>query len=452
MLQIRRFKDIVAFRQGEETPVAFHARNMELAEISEDAWQSLASGSFLSAEAPDLVSYGEASSELREWESDENPEVHSDEPLKFTIRSLTINVTQICNLHCTYCAAGGDGTYGDAVKKISVEKTLPQIRFFLDQLGHGSAFHISFLGGEPMLYPEALKAIADYTKEEALKKNISVTFKITTNGTLLSEKNIAILNDIGTAVDVSLDGPAAVNDSRRPDKAGRGATEKIIEGIERLAALRKNIPYIELHSVMDPQHYDVEGTYEFFKTLPVDRFEFTFSVNETSIRSSQLFVESFEQAAEKAFRAGGEKELRRFRIFDRYFDILDNQERIENHCGLGKTLAVIDARNRIFNCPWTVGDKANQIGDGIDMDYDQLEKYSKSQVEANQCQSCWARFVCGGGCSFVHESLDGKNMNKKNDFCFRTRYLTALALRYYSLIRGNNEEEKGEPDGRQETH
>ncbi len=455
-LQIRRFKDIVAFKKGADSPLAFHSRNMELAEISEDAWQSLPSTSFLTASTQELdkisVDSTEAAVELREWETSENPEA-SAIPLKFTIRSVTINVTQICNLHCTYCAAGGDGTYGDAIKKISVEKTLPQIRFFLDQLNPGSSFHISFLGGEPLLYPDALKAIADYTNEEGAKKNITSTFKVTTNGTLLTDKNIAMLNEIGCAVDISLDGPAEINDSRRPDRAGRGSTAKIIEGLQRLALSRDKIPYVELHCVMDPGHFDVASIYQFFRTLPVDRFEFTYSVNETSTDSSQKFVESYEQAAELAFLNGGEKELRRFHLFDRYFTVLDNQERIENHCGLGKTLAVIDARNRIFNCPWTVGDQKNQIGEGTTLDYDQLAKYSKNQVEMNQCGNCWARFLCGGGCSFVHQSLDGQNINKKNDFCFRTRYLAAVVLKYYGLTRGINDgQKKGEPSGRQETH
>ncbi len=455
-LQIRRFKDIVAFKQGEDGPLAFHSRNMELAEISDEAWQSLPSTSFLTADTQvsdkNFASSSEAASELREWEISENSEA-SAIPLKFTIRSVTINVTQICNLHCTYCAAGGDGTYGDSIKKISVEKTLPQIRFFLDQLTPGSSFHISFLGGEPLLYPEAMKAIAEYTKEEGAKKNISASFKVTTNGTLMTDKNIAMLNEIGCAVDISLDGPAEINDSRRPDRAGRGVTAKIIEGLRRLALSRDKIPYVELHCVMDPNHYDVNSTYQFFKTLPVDRFEFTYSVNETSTDSSQKFVESYEKAAEQAFLIGGEKELRRFHIFDRYFTVLDNQERIENHCGLGKTLAVIDARNRIFNCPWTVGDQKNQIGNGTTLDYDQLEKYSQNQVDMNKCGNCWARFLCGGGCSFVHESLDGQNMNKKNDFCFRTRYLAAVVLKYYGLNRGINDgQKKGEPSGRQETH
>jgi uncharacterized protein len=451
MLEMKRYKDIVVFKSEGQEPWAFHARNMELAEVSAETWESLPAAEFVSAKTGELVAKNEAVDEIIEWEASENPEVLSSK-IKFGIKSVTINVTQICNLHCTYCAAGGDGTYGDAVKKISVEKTLPQIKFFLDQLTPGSAFHVSFLGGEPLLYPDAMKGIADYTREEAAKKNISTSFKVTTNGTLLTSKNIEILNQIGTDVVISIDGPAEINDSRRPDKSGKGPTEKILSGLQMLSSQRENIQRLEVHAVLDPEHFDVESTYEFFRHLPVDRFEFTFSVNNSNPDSSKTYVESFEKAVAKAYLIGGEKELRRFTLFDRYFTILDNQERIENHCGLGKTLAVIDARNRMFNCPWTVGDKDNQIGDKTDLDYDRLEKYGRSIVEMNNCGDCWARFLCGGGCSFVHSSVNGTSLNKKNDFCFRTRYLTALVLKYYSLTRGNDGKEEGEPDGQKETH
>lgn len=451
MLEVRRYKDIVAFKSEGQIPWAFHARNMETAEVSTETWDSLPLAEFISDNSKDFLVSNDSTEEVKEWEASENTEVTTNE-LKFGIRSLTINVTQICNLHCTYCAAGGDGTYGDVVKKISIEKTLPQIKFFLDQLKPDSSFHISFLGGEPLLYPEALKAIAEYTQSEAQRKNISTSFKVTTNGTLLTEKNVEILNSLGIGVIISLDGPSEINDSRRPSKTGLGSTEKVLSGLNTLASNRTNIPFIELHAVMDPGHSDVETTYEFFRTLPVDRFEFTFSVNNSNPDSSKNFVLSFEKAAEKAAAIGGEKELRRFTHLDRYFNILDNQERIENHCGLGKSLAIADARNRLFNCPWTVGDKANQIGDDTTLDYDQIGKYSKSIVEMNNCQNCWARFLCGGGCSFVHGSVKGTGLNKKNDFCFRTRYLSAVALKHYTMIRGNYGEEKGESYGQKETH
>src|SRR5690606_27575887 len=99
--------------------------------ISDELWADLKMAS----------AHSEAHQALQDWESENNPNVKSGR-MDFGIRSLTINVTQICNLKCTYCAAGGDGTYGQAQTRISVEKTLPQLKFFLEKLPEGASFKI----------------------------------------------------------------------------------------------------------------------------------------------------------------------------------------------------------------------------------------------------------------------------------------------------------------------
>lgn len=171
MTEVRRHKDIIAFRRGNLAPTAFHAQNLEVAEISEELWNDLVPTNYRANLPVEIKSTAneETLQAVEEWLKEINPNVKSGS-LEFGIRSLTINVTQICNLHCTYCAAGGDGSYGDPVKRISVEKTLPQIQFFMEKLGEGESFHISFLGGEPLLYPEAIQMIGEYTLELAKKK------------------------------------------------------------------------------------------------------------------------------------------------------------------------------------------------------------------------------------------------------------------------------------------
>ncbi len=119
-MEQRRFKDIVAFKWEQGAPLAFHARNLEVAEISAEAWEGLQG---------DALSLSEATEELKLWEQEVNPDVKSGK-LEIGIRSLTVNVTQICNLKCTYCAAGGMVPMVLHKLKINVEKTLPQLKFF----------------------------------------------------------------------------------------------------------------------------------------------------------------------------------------------------------------------------------------------------------------------------------------------------------------------------------
>ena len=117
---------------------------------------------------------------LADWQSEILTTTTTQELKKFK-RQFTINVTQICNLHCSYCAAGGDGSFGDPIKRISIEKTLPQLRQFIDLIPPQESVHITFLGGEPLLYPEAIRLIANYVNEICQPQEIDVTFLVVTN-------------------------------------------------------------------------------------------------------------------------------------------------------------------------------------------------------------------------------------------------------------------------------
>lgn len=433
-MQVRRHKDILAVKaSAESTAVALHARGLEIAEISEDAWNSLVPVALASGQATVSGDLSEALAEIDSWDSEEPATTATSD--RYGIRSLTINVTQICNLHCTYCAAGGDGTYGDPVKKIAVEKTLPQIRFFLDQVRPGDAFHIAFLGGEPLLYPDAMRALGEYALEEAGKRGVRMSFKVTTNGTLVTDEALATLRALRSNVVVSLDGPAEINDRQRVQKNGRGSFNKAYAGLLKLLENKDSLGTIGVHAVFNEKNLEVESAWEMFHGLPVDFMEFTYAVNAPDAEATRVYNEGMERIAARAFALGGETELRRINNFGDLFRRFDTQERLTNHCGLGKSLVVIDARNKLYNCPWTVGTDEGRLGEGTELDYDRISRHRESLIETNNCQSCWARFLCGGGCSFVHGSTGGSLKEKKVDFCERTRFLTALAMVYYHRSR-----------------
>lgn len=423
-MEFRYFKDIVALKMESRAPLAFHARNLEVAEISEELWSALESTSFSPSELEELTN----------WEAQESSEALP--PSRTSgVRSLTINVTQICNLKCTYCAAGGDGTYGAAQTKISVEKTLPQLQFFLSKVPAGESFHISFLGGEPLLYPEGIQAIAHYVRNEASARNITARFSIVTNGTLINEKTLSVLKDIKADITVSLDGPAAINDQVRPMKNGQGSTLEVLRGLSTLAAAKQEIGSLSLHGVFSRSNLHALEAYRFFRSLQADKYDFTYSVEENDRESNQEFVRQMNMIAEEAFRTGGETELRKVSLFDQYFRTLDSQKKIENFCGAGKSFLMIDARNNVFTCPWDVGVKEEQVGSGSQLDIEKMKTYEKTLIEQNNCQTCWARFLCGGGCMFVHKKATGNKHRKDGQFCYRTKSLIATTLFYYTQCR-----------------
>lgn len=423
-MEQRRFKDIVAFKREQSAPLAFHARNLEIAEISEETWQAMAAEPTPS----------EAFQALNDWEAENSPEVKSGK-VSVGIRSLTINVTQICNLKCTYCAAGGDGTYGSAQTKINVENTLPQLKFFLERVPEGGRFNITFLGGEPLLYPDGILEIGNYVRLMTAGRKVQVSFSIVTNGTLINEKTLAVLKSLKANVTVSVDGPAETNDKSRPSKDGRSSTALVVEGVQQLRAARGDLGLLTLHGVFHRDNLELMKAYEFYVGLGADRYEFTYSVEENDDDSNKRFLDQMNLIAAKAYAQGGESELRKVGVFDQYFRALDNQQQTENFCGSGKSFLMMDARNNLYTCPWEVGNKQEQVGQGVDVDFARMEAEQAPLIEKNNCQSCWARFLCGGGCMFIHKKGTGSKHQKDGQFCFRTRGLIATALMYYKLSR-----------------
>jgi uncharacterized protein len=446
LVEIKRQNDIIGFKWGQQAPVAFHCRNLEVAEISEELWNELGNSSSESQ----FTTNSEALTSLKQWNIEINPEVQSGH-LNYGIRTLTINVTQICNLMCTYCAAGGDGTYGAPEVKISVEKTLPQLKYFLDQAPSNKSFKIIFLGGEPLLYPEGIRAIGNYVRSYLLNsasaKNITPLFGIVTNGTLLNDENIELLKSLRCQVTVSLDGPPEINDVVRPLKNGRGSTAQALEGVKKLFQNKADLGAIVLHGVFNSDNMDLIASYEFYRQFPADKFEFTYSVmdgsdqpDKLSDQSSQNFSNQMHSLAEKAYSESGDSGLRQIGFFDNIFSALDEQRRTENFCGAGKSFLVVDAKNKIYTCPWDVGQKEEQIGNNIfENPQEALKKYSKPLLEMNNCQTCWARYLCGGGCMFIHKKATGSKNTKSPEFCQRMQSLLMTSILFYKKCRTQDE-------------
>jgi uncharacterized protein len=425
MKESQRYKNLLALKTPQGSVLGFHLENLEVARLSEEAWQSLSA----QAPLPELLAW---SDELTHLPLISKPSTENS-PHKF--KSITINVNQVCNLHCVYCAAGGDGSFGDPIKKISLEKTLPQISFFLNKLSAGDSFKITFLGGEPLLYPEALQIIGEEAMRVASSKGIEVKFVVVTNGTLFTEKTIAVLSGLKASITISLDGPPEVNDKLRPTKGGQGSTSQIIKGLEVLLKNRARLNSIGFSGVFGTRNLELEKAYRFYSEFGVDWFDFVYDHLETSPEVSLQFTSALNKIAELAFNKGGELELRKIRQFDTYFQILDSQVKNQNYCGTGNTFLIVDAANNMYVCPWSVGKKEDHVGSGVTLFEDKLIEYRGTLVQQNKCEQCWAKNVCGGGCQFIHKNNTGDKRSVDKNFCNRTQDLIASTLMYYEQSR-----------------
>lgn len=423
-MEQRRWNHILALKTNQGQHLAFHSHNMQVAEITPELWSSINN--------PQDMDH-EAFEQLQVWDQESGEAISENKPKK--VQSLSINVTQICNLQCTYCAAGGDGTYGRPQKKISITKTIPQLDVLLARIEKNETFSITFLGGEPLLYPQGIELIAEYAQEIAEQKGFQLRMQVITNGTQFSDDNINLLKRYNMQVTVSLDGPSAINDKQRPTVGGLGSTEKIIQGIKKLTEQKKPEQRLKLQGVFGTHNTQIFDAYLFYRELKADSFEFNFDQTSSDSQASEKFVNEMEKVLAHAHANGGEHALRQIHFVEQIFQQLDDQYRIENYCGSGRSFAAIDANNAVFDCPWAANDLQSRIDQDLKFQPEQLQHLKTTLISTNNCTQCWAKHLCGGGCSWAHKQATGDKSRPDIIFCERTRSLISLAISYYYQVR-----------------
>lgn len=429
-MELRRFENILAIKAddlGPECPprvIAFHAHNLQVAEVASGVWEALANPS----------AFQEEQAEVELWNRENDPAA-ADAEIPQMPRHFLVNVAQICNLKCDYCAAGGDGTFGEAIKSADLETIYEQIRMFLHDIPNGGEFTFTFFGGEPLLAFENIRLLARYIKLQTAGRDINVIYRLITNGTLMTTEIADFLATIKCHVTISIDGPPDINDFARKTRTGKGSTSLALRGLSLLQPVRDRLGSLSVSAVLGKHHNEALRTYQFLREFGFDFIKFDFAAEEGDADASRKYADELARTAEYAFRMGGESELRRIAYFDGVFRTLDQQRRLHNHCGAGKSLLTADSKGRLAACQWFLGNPSDELGRGTELNHERLAGYANRMTDLNNCQQCWARHLCGGGCMFVNQVKTGSKHKKDLEFCSRTRTTLAKAIQLYAQSR-----------------
>ncbi len=146
------------------------------------------------------------------------------------INKLRLNLTKSCNMKCTYCyiAKPEKESHMDwEVAKKSIEVFCNNLRKHKRKKGL-----IRFFGGEPLLNWKVLRKCLLHAKSEF--PDLSLSFFLNTNGTLIKEEKAQFLKEFSVHVAVSLDGIGEINDQNRVYSSGRGTFLKVDKAINTL--------------------------------------------------------------------------------------------------------------------------------------------------------------------------------------------------------------------------
>ena len=137
-------------------------------------------------------------------------------------RRLTVELTNICNLHCSYCLRDEDALYHTPANFLPVDLFTRIAAGARDAMG---VEHIGFTGGEPTLhrqFAEIVTAVA----------GLSLTCSFVTNGWHFEKVWPIVAAHRGTVTHVSfsLDGPTAEAHDRW---RGKGSFERVVRAFSR---------------------------------------------------------------------------------------------------------------------------------------------------------------------------------------------------------------------------
>jgi uncharacterized protein len=178
----------------------------------------------------------------------------------------------LCNLDCSYCfylekeqlyPARERFLMGDDVLRAYVAQNIAR--------EPGPEVLFTWQGGEPML-----RGLPFFRQAVALQRELAggktIRNALQTNGTLLDDEWCAFLAQAGFTVGISLDGPRALHDLERVDKAGRGTFDAVMRGIALLKKYRIDFNVLVTVSAEVAKH--PLAVYRFLKEHGVRHIQF----------------------------------------------------------------------------------------------------------------------------------------------------------------------------------
>ena len=148
------------------------------------------------------------------------------------LNHLRLLVTNRCNFQCTYCFAD-HGSYKLDPYDMSYETAKQTIDYFFNN--YDIIKSLSFFGGEPLLAIGVIEFICRYISENYPSK--IPKYSLVTNGSLLSDDIVKLLQKYNIGIIISHDGPKHIHDKQRITAHGQGTYDLVSEKIKQYKSM-----------------------------------------------------------------------------------------------------------------------------------------------------------------------------------------------------------------------
>ncbi|MGU8435558.1 radical SAM protein [Clostridium perfringens] len=343
----------------------------------------------------------------------------------FRKRCLSVLITDVCNLHCSYCYCKGTKSSSNKVNMRFVKRAILD---FYEQ--EGKIFVRFFGDGEPTLFKDTIKEIVEFCYN--IDKNAK--FELQTNGTYNEDFGKWIAENINI-VWISYDGTTEINDHYRKDVRGKSVSKLVEKNIKYLATrietlgVRSTIGAYNVYrqnEIIDKmEELGVKNIYSDLMFGEVGTGKY-FEKEVDTMVYAKTFLEAYRYAKNKGISYGS-------------FFTINFDEKVLISCRSCVPMPHLTTDGYVSCCD--MGYEYDERMDCLfygkyDSETDTIHyntekiKYLQERSVNNlkECENCEAKYHCAGGC--IGEALNEKGsiyaIKEKN--CEAIRYLAKAIL------------------------
>jgi len=353
------------------------------------------------------------------------------------VKALCLHIAHTCNLNCAYCFAS-QGKYHGERALMTFEVGKQALDFLVANSGNRRNLEVDFFGGEPLMNFDVVKRLVAYARSIEKEHNKNFRFTLTTNGVLIDDDVIDFANKEMSNVVLSLDGRKEVHDRFRVDYAGNGSYDNIVPKFQKLVAARGGKNYYMRGTFT---HHNPDFLEDIKQMLDLGFNELSMEPvvcavgdpSELTEADKVTVLEQYEKLAELMIKR--DKEGKPFTFYHYMIDLKGGPcvyKRISG-CGSGTEYMAVTPWGDLYPCHQFVGDDKYLLGnvfEGVKNTDIQDEFLACNVYSRKECQTCWAKLYCSGGCAAnaYHATGSVKGVYEYGCDLFRKRMECAIMV------------------------
>lgn len=197
--------------------------------------------------------------EETDWESGKN------------LLGALFEVSNDCNLRCTYCYGQG-GDYGTARCLMNSETLKKSLEYCFEKFTPKENLSIVFFGGEPLLNAKIIAEAVEALNVFASKNGNTIRYSVTTNGTILNTELIDLFRNNNFAVTISIDGGKLIQNKNRPFISGKGSYDIVANNVKSM--LENHVKLTARITLTQPNIRNLSGAVQDIWNMGVDNVTF----------------------------------------------------------------------------------------------------------------------------------------------------------------------------------